>query len=446
MAKIKIMRKIAVTVLLIVSMPVIKAQTGVLDRARQSAKNKVNQKVDQKVDKAIDKAINKADTVIDGTKSLPGKPAQQQSGATGSASASADNKPQAAGTAIRASSKFDFVTGEKIIVVEDFSQDAVGDFPVKWNTSSSGEVVTIDGQQGKWLALKKGGIFYPEFITSLPENFTLEYDVAASSNYNTSSAAFSINIIQVPTENDFKAIIRNSGNRFYAGNSTNGITIQIHPNYYGTGSYFYRTLVNGAEQLYHSEKQTAFTTANNLVHVSIWKQKERIRVYLNQEKIIDLPKVMTSTCNKIIFSPDYTYVNEDMLYFSNLRLAAGEANARDKLITEGKYITHGILFETGSDKINPQSTGILKEIAAVLTENRELKVKIVGHTDSDGNDAANLNLSDKRAAAVKNVLVTVFAIDAVRLSTIGKGETQPVAPNTTAEGKANNRRVEFIKE
>jgi outer membrane protein OmpA-like peptidoglycan-associated protein len=72
-------------------------------------------------------------------------------------------------------------------------------------------------------------------------------------------------------------------------------------------------------------------------------------------------------------------------------------------------------------------------------------VKIVGHTESDGSDADNLSLSKRRAESVKNSLVKDFGIDASRFAIDGKGESQPVDKNTTAEGKANNRRVEFIK-
>ena len=118
---------------------------------------------------------------------------------------------------------------------------------------------------------------------------------------------------------------------------------------------------------------------------------------------------------------------------------------RSKLLTEGKIISYGIYFDSGKDIVKPESYGSLKEIAAVLTENPEVKVKIVGHSDSDGDDASNLNLSKKRAAAVKSALTTEFAIDASRLETDGKGETQPLSPNTSSEGKAKNRRVEFIK-
>ncbi len=90
-------------------------------------------------------------------------------------------------------------------------------------------------------------------------------------------------------------------------------------------------------------------------------------------------------------------------------------------------------------------SGRLNDIAKVLKENPAVRIKIVGHTDSDGNDAINLDLSKRRAASVKNEMEKNFGIEATRMETDGKGELQPIAPNTSAEGKAQNRRVEFIK-
>ena len=104
-----------------------------------------------------------------------------------------------------------------------------------------------------------------------------------------------------------------------------------------------------------------------------------------------------------------------------------------------------ILFDVNSDKIKPASYGILKEIAGVLNENESVKIKIVGHTDSDGDDKANMELSKKRAASVKVALTKEFGIAENRIETDGMGEKQPVTNNSTAEAKANNRRVEFIK-
>jgi outer membrane protein OmpA-like peptidoglycan-associated protein len=75
-----------------------------------------------------------------------------------------------------------------------------------------------------------------------------------------------------------------------------------------------------------------------------------------------------------------------------------------------------------------------------------VKIKIIGHTSSDGDDAANMELSKQRASAVKEYLVKEFSIDAARIETEGKGETKPVGDNKTKEGKAQNRRVEFVKQ
>jgi len=79
--------------------------------------------------------------------------------------------------AFQSFSNFDFVPGEKIVAMEDFTQDGVGDFPAKWNTNASGEVVTVAGQGGRWLKLTKAGVFTPDFITDLPDNVTVEFDV-----------------------------------------------------------------------------------------------------------------------------------------------------------------------------------------------------------------------------------------------------------------------------
>ena len=109
-------------------------------------------------------------------------------------------------------------------------------------------------------------------------------------------------------------------------------------------------------------------------------------------------------------------------------------------------MTYGITFDVNKADIKPESYGTLKSIADVLTENPGVKVKITGHTDSDGDDARNLDLSKRRAESVKNELNAKFGIDASRLTTEGAGETKPVAPNDTPENKAKNRRVEFLKQ
>jgi outer membrane protein OmpA-like peptidoglycan-associated protein len=181
------------------------------------------------------------------------------------------------------------------------------------------------------------------------------------------------------------------------------------------------------------------------MRVSVWIQKQRLRLYINEAKILDLPRLLPPgmTCNKLEFVSNSYEGNNSLM--TNVRISYGAPDTRNKLLTTGKFVTHGITFDVNSDKIKPESYGTLKDIASVLKDNATVKVKIIGHTDSDGDAAANLDLSKRRATSVKNELVKSFGIDASRLETDGKGKTEPIAPNDTPVNKAQNRRVEFIK-
>ena len=195
-----------------------------------------------------------------------------------------------------------------------------------------------------------------------------------------------------------------------------------------------------------NQANTPQLNAKNSIHISVWRQRQRVRVYINQDKLWDVPRGAGTTAplNSIFFH--VAGIDANLEYFlSNIRVATGAPDTRNKILTEGKWISHGILFDVNSDRLKPESYGSLKEIAGVLTENKDLKVQIVGHTDADGEEAANLDLSKRRAASVKAALTREFSIDAPRMDTDGKGEGQPVDSNTTPTGKANNRRVEFIK-
>jgi len=130
---------------------------------------------------------------------------------------------------------------------------------------------------------------------------------------------------------------------------------------------------------------------------------------------------------------------------TNFRVAAGLPDTRNKMMTEGKLVTYGIYFDVNKDVVKPESYGTLKDIATVLNEVPDVKVKIVGHTDSDGQDASNLDLSKRRAASVKAELAKSFGVNADGLVTDGMGESQPVVPNDTPMNKALICRVEFIK-
>lgn len=421
--------------------------------------NAINKKIDQGIDRSIDKGLNESEEKIreKGKESIQGKentnstnnPSESKSSNNSNSTGTTSNETKSGANSgeYKVYSKFDFVPGEKVIAIEDFTQDAIGDFPAKWNTNGGAELVTLEGQQGKWLKIAPMSVLYPEFITtSLPENFTLEFNLAASPDFSYYSSAF--HCIMAQLTNVQKEYVNW---KQYAQDKKNGVIVALHPQNAGgnDGQKFYEVIGAAGEELL--KNQADFTAFNNntkrVVKVSIWRQKTRLRVYVNEEKIWDIPKAFDATAkyNFVGFRVDGYHKEQDSYFLSNFRLAVGAPDTRNKLINEGKYSTNGILFDVNSDKIKPESFGALKDIANVLTENPDVKVKIVGHTDSDGEDAKNLELSKKRSEAVKNFLIKEFAISGDRLTTDGRGESQPISENTTIEGKANNRRVEFIK-
>lgn len=129
---------------------------------------------------------------------------------------------------------------------------------------------------------------------------------------------------------------------------------------------------------------------------------------------------------------------------TNVRFAEGCRPAKD-LLAEGKLVTYGIHFASGSDVVLPESAPILRQVASYLEANPAVKLQITGHTDNVGPSASNLDLSKRRAASVAAALTKQLAVTGDRFATDGKGDTEPMASNGGPEGRAMNRRVEFAK-
>src|SRR5687768_1207590 len=146
----------------------------------QRAKQKIKQRTDSKVDKTIDDGLDKAE----------GKKKVKED----------KSDDMASGSQLTYTSKYDFVPGEKVIAFEDFTSAAIGDFPTRWNTNATAEVVTISDTENKWLKIGEKGVFYPEFITNLPENFTLEFDVGVNNANYFSPLSLNIANLKKPEE------------------------------------------------------------------------------------------------------------------------------------------------------------------------------------------------------------------------------------------------------
>jgi len=402
---------------------------GVLDRAKQKAANKASEKVDKTIDKSTDPSSDKKDDPVN----------NDNTEVATKTAADTSKAEKTAPAGLKVYSKYDFVPGEKVVGFEDYSTGIIGDFPAGWNTNSSAEIVTVEGIPGRWLWLTKPGVFIPEFQGPFPEDFTFEFDLLHGIPIN--GAYFTLCIGQISDVSNMNEVLGWSV-------ATNQFNVSFNNANTGTksdGSSFFARK-NSLTDIQNSSSPGLLNDNNNPAHISIWRQKERVRVYINEVKIWDVPKAATKDAkfNSIIFQ--VTYAEEVVKhYIGNLRLAVGAPDTRKKMLEQNKWVTHGILFDVNSANIKPESYGTLKEMANVLKEYTDLKVKIVGHTDADGADASNLELSKKRAASVKVALSKEFGIDEGRMETDGKGESEPIDKNDNPAGKANNRRVEFIK-
>ncbi len=407
----------------------------------QKIKDKVIDRADQHTDEAIDKGLDAieegiSDAATDEEEASSDSEEQsdeESSDEEPAAKKTSTNKPQSTASdepKLQSATKYDFVPGDKVILYEDFSQDAVGDFPALWTTNGSGEIRTLNKFPGNWLYMNSEGSSYCLMKDlTMPDNFIFEFDV-----------------VPVPLEEDglysglYISLYQGEGefldDAIYPG--FNGVNINMDQHNWNVVSY-----KESAGYTQEGSTEIALTDINKMNHVIVWVQKRRLRIYHKGQKALDLPTILYPDVkyNRIRFS---LWGNEGTSFITNLRVTSAAPDMRSKLLTEGKIVSYGIYFDVNKDVVKPESNGTLKGIAAVLTENPDVKIKIVGHTDSDGVDAANMDLSKRRAASVKNELVKM-GIDASRIETDGKGETVPVAPNDNSANKAMNRRVEFIK-
>ncbi len=325
-------------------------------------------------------------------------------------------------------SRYDFVPGDQVLYYEDFSQDNIGDFPALWASNGSGEVKTVSIAQGKWFHLNGESAVYCYTKTiDFPANFIMEFDLIPDAEYLNGIV---LNLYQ---ESEYREL----NDDLYPGEK--GLQVMIGPESWETKGYTseYDDWLEGSGTKAPVVKET-------VNHVIIWVQNRRVRIYHQGQKVIDMStNIQAGTrFNRLLFSG---WDRASYPYISNIQITTASPDTRSKLITDGKLVTYGIYFDSGKDVVKPESYGTIQAIASVLKENPGVRIKIVGHTDSDGDDALNMDLSKRRAAAVKAYLVKEFQVDAAGIETDGKGESQPVMENTSPENKAKNRRVEFLK-
>lgn len=331
-----------------------------------------------------------------------------------------------------------FKRGNIILFEDNFSRDAVGDFPAKWNTNQGGEVKNLTGYDEKWLRVPAGSSINLELSKPLPPNFTIEFDMIVPADIPLRMAAFALG--EKPERLGYTLASEHSyAFMLYSNEKINNKAIE-----YG---------LRGDDNLKRFRKKYN-VPLNKKIHAGIVvNNNERIRLYLDGVKMTDAPRGFSPKLAKSFFFNAMTHggtnSKKNYFYVSNVVVAETGTDKRSlvmkELLEKGTFTTSDILFDSGSDKIQASSANILNQIGEAMKTAPNAQFLIIGHTDSDGSDSANQILSQKRAESVKNYLVEKFNINGSKLMCVGKGESEPVSSNNTAAGKAQNRRVEFKK-
>lgn len=375
-------------------------------RAEEAAKKKVEERAAQRAGEATDAALDAVECAATDRACI--EQAEKDGkrvvapGATDSAAATAAGRPGEG-----AWLNYDFVPGERVLFADVFAKDAVGDFPKRLEYGD-GNMEVAEWQGSRYLRTTSWpATFSIQLAEQLPERFTLEFD--------------------------------------YTGRD--GADLEVRFADKATHHVFVRDFAQpeGGIKWDGGQARAKGTDAvtGRLFRARVMADGRYVKVYIDGTRVANVPNAQLGRSTTITFSMpgDET----DPAFIGNIRLAAGGRDLYDAIAEKGRVATQGILFDTGSDRIRPESTPTLKEIGAMLTEHPELKLTIEGHTDDVGDAAANQALSEKRAVAVKAYLVAQHGIDESRLSATGLGESKPAAPNTTPEGQQQNRRVELVK-
>ncbi len=316
---------------------------------------------------------------------------------------------------LKAYQNYDFRAGDKIIYEDNFAADKVGEFPAHWDLMGGQGVVNMVGGIPCFLLIEGNYVKVKPYMKTdkyLTDSFSVEFDT-------------------YPTQNAYGIMI------FMNGSNHTNMNVQLKPasivwNYSNTKTLFGNFPAEILKTKY----------INSWHHIALAYIDDQLKIYVDQYRILTIPHCGLKPQNLEVAGIGS---KQNPIIFKDFKIAGGAGmNMLDKLLTDGRFVTHGIRFDVNSARIKPESMGVINDIVTYLQAHPDLKVEIDGHTDSDGSDESNLILSQQRADAVKAVMIN-GGINALRLTTKGFGESKPINDNKTPEGKANNRRVELVK-
>jgi OOP family OmpA-OmpF porin len=393
-------------------------------------------------DKAIDKAVEKENEAIDNattgggtsadtarTTAAPTQPGSTETAhADTSASAAGSSSSPATASAADSSpsskqmwANYDFVPGQRTLYFNDFTEDQVGNFPQRLKFKNGQmEIVEFEGGQ-RALKASSASTFTIPLPEVLPEKFTLEFDVI---NRKTQGVAANTITVVGGTEGT------SSDKSLEIGWGHNGLA----------------TTGGGLENQWIASKDADKERyVGHPASFRILADGNNLKAYVDEKRLANFPGAQFDHAKAITVKLEGRDDEDNAVYLTRIRVAESQKSIYDALSSTGRWTTQGILFDTGKSTVKPESTPTLKQIAATLKQHPELKVEVQGHTDNAGKPDANLTLSQARADAVKQALTTDYGVAAGQLTAKGYGDSKPATDNKTAEGRANNRRVELVK-
>lgn len=400
-----------------------KAEDKIEREAEKRAERRVNKKIDDAYDgvedeidgKNKDKKKKKKNKKQDDNENATEESTNKSSEETENADSEKTTKPKKP-TVVW--SKFDFVPGDTVIFEDAPSADEEnGEFPSRWDLHEGGvEVAEFNGTP-VIMFLDDGGAIIPYLKNSnedyLPEVFTIEMDVwfGEEQEYKRYWIEFYDKKNQRRKENT--AIV------LYA----NGLE-------YGNSN-----------KRYPGRENVNWGVVDNPQwrHISIAYTKGKFKAYMDDTRLINIPRLEGNPTGITIRS-EYGSTT----YIKNIRIAKGGVKYYDRVLSEGKIIVNGIKFDVNKATLKAESMGPINKIYDLMVKNPTVNFSVEGHTDADGGDETNMTLSKARGKAVMEKLISM-GIAKDRLKSNGFGESKPIDNNSTPEGKANNRRVEFVK-
>ena len=412
------------------------------DKATDATQRAVEKNVERRTEEAVDNAMNgnrnKKNRYNDDAEEQEEEEAQDDG--NDNANADADNttpEPQRTKKADINWNSYDFVAGDEIIFEDDQAGEQVGEFPSKWDVFGGyAQIAQLDGV--KCISLSDDGEITPLFNDNKPyltDQFTIEYDVyiVYGPDYNTDFNPPGWRIYTYLPSGD-KIKHEDNGFNFDHQVSTGADAKTLDDAILG---YYWH--VPNSDEVRNGDARLDGIAISAWHHVAISFNKRAYKVYFDEKRVINIPNAS---------KPSFFWIScnqhEPVFFIKNVRIAKGAVPLYDRMASDGKIITYGITFDIGKATIKPESMGEINRFVKLMQDNPDLKFEVQGHTDNTGSAATNQTLSEQRAKAIVAKMVEL-GIPASRLTSVGKGASAPIADNSTDEGRAKNRRVEFVK-